>query len=125
MLRDTVESNKYTNIVIEKDVHCVQVQLGDKDTTIFEQHKSSFYTKYNMRIEDVPGLGDCQLYAVTTNYFNSTIMSTSENYGKLTILKRSIINLAIKSRNKFYYLCIDKLSTWRSYTVGQNIPQHL
>ena len=109
----------------DNDILCVKVVEGEKDKTTFNNYMISFSSKHDVRIENVQPFGDCQLLAVATSYFNSTIISTSANNTKLTTLKRSIINLAAKSTYKFKELHCNKFSAWKSYTVGQSIPLHL
>ena len=43
-----IESRMLPKMVIEEDVYCIQVVLGDKDETIFELHINSFCTAHNM-----------------------------------------------------------------------------
>ena len=92
---------------------------------VFDEKLMEFCNRHGLLRVDVPGAGDCQLHAAAVSHFNENITLDLKNYEKLTKLKRSIINLNQKHKNKFNIQNHSKHQEWRKHTVGEILPKAL
>ena len=74
---------------------------------------------------DVPGLGDCQFFSITTNHFSQDVSNDVSTHEKLTKLKRSFINLNERDNNEFKIHDKSKHDEWRKHKVGESLPKRI
>ena len=92
---------------------------------LFDEKVLVFCNYHNFIRVDVPGLGDCQLYSIATSHFNKELPNNASTNESLTKLKRSIINLHERNKNKFNIQNTSKYQQWRKYKVGEGLPKQL